>query len=280
MIVRSFPEPLVGTGSASSIATADSFNKEPNFNKVKYHKKKVQALQLGTLIASEKSPEFAHVAEADTAKQKKLDKARIAKEIAVETRVKGFTLSLGEVLDKPIFVSTNVDPSQSANLEVKLAPFSRVSDVMDAHVVVSRTLLLGEMGDRLACAVMLYGMTVVRPGFIFGNCKACLTCKAAVKMRRRLFLSEGFRTKYSGLVNIIVAAAGRRPPSLWRVFETLEQYNACYRRASAKTKYQVIALTRHGEDIPGIAPDGKRLTKDEFMRTIEFVNVYRTRGSL
>ena len=220
---------------AAGIATADSFNQELEFNKGKYHKKKVEAMRLGTLIASEKSPEFIHVAEADIARQKKLDKKRLHKETALATRVKGFTLSLGEVLEKPIFVSSNVGPSQSCNLEVKLAPFNQVSDVMDAHVVVSRTLILGEMGDRLAYAVMLCGMIVVRPGFIFGNCKACLTCKAAVKTRRRLFLSEGFRTKYAGLVNTIVAAA-QRPTSQWRVFETLEQYKDCYRRASVKTK--------------------------------------------
>ena len=279
MIVHSFPEPLVGTSSSSSIATANAFNKELQFNKDKYQKQKMQAMRLGTLIASEKSREFIDAAEADDVKQKKLDRARLAKEKGIEEKVKGFTLSLGEVFDKPIFVSTRVGPSHSNSLEVKLAHFNQVSNVMAARVVVSSTLVLGKMGDRLACAVMLCGMIVVRPGFIYRNCKACLTCKAAVNRRRRLFLTEGFRTKYPGLVDIIVAAA-QRPASRWLVFETLEQYIACYTRTSAHTKSQVIALTRHSEDIPGIAPGAKRLTKEQFMQAIEFVDVYRTRGSL
>ena len=51
-------------------ATAMSFNKELKFNQDKYHEKKVEAMQLGTLIMPEKSPEFIIVAEHELTKQK------------------------------------------------------------------------------------------------------------------------------------------------------------------------------------------------------------------
>ena len=52
-------------------ATARYFNTELKFNKDKYHKKKVEAMQLGTLIMPEKSPEFIIAAEHELTKQKK-----------------------------------------------------------------------------------------------------------------------------------------------------------------------------------------------------------------
>ena len=192
---------------------------------------------------------------------------------------KHFGMPISDVLVKPIYVSTNIALSQSDNLEAKLAPFNKVPYIMDAHVVVSSTLVLDKMGDKLACAVMLCGMIVVKPGFIFGNEKACLTCNPAIKRRRRLFLSAGFRTKYAGLVNIIIDAA-RKPTSRWKVMETLEEYNDCCNKASVQNKAQHIVVTRRGEDVPGIVAGGKQLTKEELMRSIQIVDVLRTRGSV
>ena len=132
------------------------------------------------------------------------------------------------------------------------------------------------MGDRLACAVMLCGMSVVMPGFIFGNNKACLTCRPAIKTRRQLFLSEGIRAKYAGVVNVISDAA-RRPTSKWKVIETLEEYKDCFTRASKQTKKQFVVVARRGEDID---VGGKRVTKDQFLQSMQFVDVDRTRGTL
>ena len=148
---------------------------------------------------------------------------------------------------------------------------------MDACVVVSSTLVLNQMGDRLACAVMLWGMSVVMPGFLSGNNKACLTCKPAINTRRRLFLSEGIRAKYAGVVNVICDAA-RRPTSKWKVIETLEEYKDCFTRASKQTKKQFVVVARRGESIA--VGDSKRVTKDQFMQIIQLVDVERTRGTL
>ena len=153
---------------------------------------------------------------------------------------------------------------------------------MDADVVVSSTLLLGQMGDRLACHVMLRGLTVVRPSCILGNCKACLTLKAAVKTRRLLFLSDGFRTKYAHLVNIIVGAmAAHRPASLWRIFDTFEQYTKSYISSTVRSKHQFVILAKRHEDIPGMTPSlaRRRFDKERFMGMIEHVDRDRTRGS-
>ena len=218
-------------------------------------------------------------AEHELTKQKQRDKARNNKEAALAKKTKRFDMPLSDVLEKPIYVSTNIALSQSDNLEAKLAPFNKVPYIMDAHVVVSSTLVLDKMGDKLACVVMLCGMIVVRPGFIFGNEKACLTCNPAIKRRRRLFLSAGFRTKYAGLVNIIMDAA-RKPTSTWKVMETLEEYNDCCSKASVQNKAQHTVVTRRGEDVPGIVVGGKQLTKEELMRSIQIVDVFRTRGSV
>ena len=188
-------------------------------------------------------------------------------------------MPISEVMAKPIYVSTNIGPSKNDKVEAKLASFNKVSNVMDACVVVSSTLVLNQMGDRLACAVMLCGMSVVMPGFIVGNSKACLTCRPAIKTRRRLFLSEGIRAKYAGLVNVISDAA-RRPTSKWKVIETLEEYKDCFTMASAQTKKQFVVVTRRGEDIADIDVGGKRVTKEEFMRSMQFVDVDRTRGTV
>ena len=273
-ICPKLPKHVPGTS-----ATTVAFNKELEFNTSKYHKKKVQAMQLGTLIALEKSPEFVIAAERDIVRQQKSDKARKNKETALARRVKAFDMPISEVMAKPIYVSTNIGPSEHDNVKAKLASFYKVSNLMDACVVVSSTLVLNQMGDRLACAVMLCGMSVVMPGFIFGNSKACLTCRPAIETRRRLFLSEGIRAKHAGLVNVISDAA-RRPTSKYKLLETLEEYKGCLIRASNNSKKQFVVVARRGEDIADIDVGGKRLTKDQFMRSIEFVDVNRTRGTL
>ena len=208
-----------------------------------------------------------------------MDKARKNKETAIARRVKAFDMPISEVMAKPIYVSTNIGPSDNDNLEAKLASINKVSNVINARVVVSSTLVLNQMGDRLACAVMLCGKSVVMPGLIFGNSKACLTCRPAIKTRRRLFLSEGIRAKYAGLVNVISDAASR-PTSKWKAIETLEEYKDCFTRASARTKKQFVVVTRRGEDIADIDIGGKRATKEEFMQSIQFVDVGRTRGTV
>jgi len=274
-ICPKFPEQCPGAG-----ASTESFNNELHFNMEKYKKKKVEALRLGTLIASEKSPEFIDSAESDMIRQRKLDMGRLKKETRLAKRSKKFVMPMIDVMEKPIYVSTNVSAVESDNIEIKLASCNRVSNVVDACAVVSSTLVLNKMGDRLAAAVMLCGMIVVTPGFLIGNSKACLTCRAAIKTQRRLFLSEGFRTKYSGLTKVIVDAACK-PTSKWKVMETLEQHKECCARASEKVKREYVVVTRHGEDIAGIGDHGGRqFTKEEFMKDVEKIDVDRTRGSV
>ena len=56
------------------------------------------------------------------------------------------------------------------------------------------------------------------------------------------------------MVNIIIDAA-RKPTSMWKVVEALEEYNDCCSKASVQNKAQHIVVTRRGEDVPGIVAD-------------------------
>ena len=81
-------------------------------------------------------------AEHELTKQKQRDKARNNKEAALANKKnKHFGMPISDVLVKPIYVSTNIALSQIDNLEAKLAPFNKVPYIMDAHVVVSSTLV-------------------------------------------------------------------------------------------------------------------------------------------
>ena len=61
------------------------------------------------------------------------------------------------------------------------------------------------------------------------------------------------------------------------VIETLEEYKDCFTRASKQTKNQFVVVSRRGEDID---VGGKRVTKDRFLQSVQFVDVDRTRGTL
>ena len=82
-ICPQFPNHIPGIG-----ATTESFNKELKFNTCKYHKKKVEMMRLGTLIAPEKSPEFI------TAAGQKLDKRGRIRELPYQEESRRLTCQL------------------------------------------------------------------------------------------------------------------------------------------------------------------------------------------
>ena len=45
-------------------------------------------------------------------------------------------------------------------------------------------------------------------------------------------------------------------------------------------KKQFVVVTRRGEDIADIDVGGKRIAKEDFMRSVQFVDVDRTRGTV
>ena len=78
----------------------------------------------------------------------------------------------------------------------------------------------------------------------------------------------------------MISDAACRPTSKYKLLETLEEYKGCLIRASNNSKKQFVVVARRGEDIADIDVGGKRLTKDQFMRSIEYVDFNRTRGTL
>ena len=74
-----------------------------------------------------------------------------------------------EVNAKPTHASTHIGPSQHDNVEAALASLSKVAHTIDARAIASSTMVLHQMGDMLACVVMMCGASVVMPGFMFGN---------------------------------------------------------------------------------------------------------------
>jgi len=195
-------------------------------------------------------------------------------------KVNAKAIARGALLSRPIFVSNNIGPDEALPLARKLAPLNQVPLVTAAQVVVSSTLVLEKMGERLAFAVMLCGMTVVKPDYLLGDGggKACLVCLSAVRTWRRVFLSDGFKGKYPALVDII-AAASQLPKSKWKILDTLEGYNNCRANAPAAKQKYVIAVKRSSEHIPGIHGDASEFTKEEFFAEIRYVDMLSTTGS-
>ena len=274
--IKGVPDYIPTAGS--SAAAVASIQEEVKFNKQKYHARMIEAAQLGTLINSERSTQLMDATQIETAKQRKQDKARLS---AQQNKQKQITGSLaphrGTLLSKAIFVSINVGENEELN--AKLVHVNRVTNIAEAQVVVSSTLLLDKMGQRLAWAVMLCGMTVVGPAVILkdtGGCRACLTCKAAIRVARRVFISNGFRNKNPGLVDIVTASA-RRKKAKWKIMDTVNEFNQfCPTNEKAKCNF---VLKISGEDIPGINCDATHLTTKEFTRKIEYIDAVRTIGS-
>ena len=202
-------------------------------------KRKVEALQAGTLLPSEVDDEL-HAAAAEEAQKiekrgKELEAKRRRHVVFTKVKTVPGCSALG---GEPIYVEPSV---MQFDLKKRLAPMVCVNDVCKAkHVVLANVTAIGQ---RAKWVVNLLGGWIFSVEAALGREGAALKYKCALDICRRVWISQAFSESHPIIRNIVDHALATKAGHRWKLLADKAAFVGAKNEAIAKKhSATVIAL--------------------------------------
>ena len=202
---------------ANPVVWTESHEKESTFQRNKFKKRQLEAIDEDVLLSSEKGEELLAEYADFNSKRAKTDKARQQAASRARMRAEGCKPpTLADFRELAIHVS---EPVPRLLLDALARNrLRRVAQRVDARVFVVGD--PAEPGNRVKLCAALVGGLIVTSRCFLGGAGSGIKYNAALTTRRSLYISEGIRNSYPVNVNIIFAVMRAFDGCRWTLLDT------------------------------------------------------------
>ncbi len=267
------PSQVVHPMAHTSTELSDTMKEEIEHQRQKRQKRMAEAVAFGHVSLDECPAGFAATAEQEQRTQDKNDMAAARRKARVAQVVSPQGLSTESIASMKMFVSADAQEHVA-----RVFPGVGTVDLLDAEVLIVKSLIMSDLGSKLQLAALLTGAYIITPAFFKGS-RACVKHSPALQVWRRLHITGPFEERHVGIVQLLKAASEKRGK-----FKVLgkDAFLAAHAKAGARSKklfFVLKASTEGHGPIAGI-PGVKALFFQQFQELITRVDQFHTVGTV